>query len=228
MGLRVKITGLVAKLLIILLASKGMAQPATTNVPSQIIHPPANSGLWQNWRNELSKKRTEIKEKIGYSGNRYTDPDYQWASKCFNVAMLMLFDKRFYDAETGLYNVNAFLQDAIEQVGGYDGVVLWHAYPRIGFDDRNQFDFYRAFPGGLQGLRKIVAQFHRKGVKVFIDYNPWDTGTRREKDPDIDMLCSIVVAIDADGIFLDTMDGAMEGLRLKLDKVKKLWYWNQK
>ena len=223
MNVGMKVAGWGAKLLIILTltALKGITQPATTNVPSHIIYPPADSRLWQDWRNELSKKRTEIKEKIHYNGKLYSKPDYQWTSKCFNVAMLMLFDKRFYDAETGLYNVNAFLQDGIEQFGGYDAVVLWHAYPRIGFDDRNQFDFYRGFAGGLQGLRKIVDQFHRKGVKVFIDYNPWDTGTRREKDPDTDMLCSIVLAIDADGIFLDTMDGVMEGLRLKLDKVKK-------
>ncbi len=221
MRLQKLIAGLILKLLIIISLSKGITQPVIPNFPSQIIHPPENTSTWDDWRKELIKKRTEIKAKIGYSDRLYTDKNYQWASKCFNITMLMLFDKRFYNAVNGEFNVNAFLQDGIDQVGGYDGVVLWHAYPRIGFDDRNQFDFYRGFPGGLQGLRKIVKAFHNKGVKVFIDYNPWDTGTRRENESDIDMLCTIIAAIDADGIFLDTMDAAMEGLRDKLDKVKK-------
>lgn len=215
------ITGLIAKLLIILSALKGITQPVIPDFPSQIVNPPEDKGLWNNWRKELSNKRKEIKAKIRYNDVLYTDTHYQWASKCYNIAMLMLFDKRFYDAKNGEYNVNALLQNGIDQFGGYDGVVLWHAYPRIGFDERNQFDFYRGFPGGLPGLRKIVNEFHNKGVKVFIDYNPWDTGTRREKDSDIEMLCFIINAINADGIFLDTMDGAMEGLRTKLDKVKK-------
>lgn len=209
-------------ILIILIGSKGISQqPAIQVVPSHIIFPPSDTTLWKDWKNELSKIRNELKEKIGYSDVLYADPHYQWASKCFNVTMLMLFDKRFYDADKGVFNVNAFLQYGIEQFGGYDGVVLWHAYPRIGFDDRNQFDFYKGFPGGLSGLRKLVEQFHKKGAKVFIDYNPWDTGTRREKDSDIDMLCTVIAAINADGIFLDTMDGAAEVFRSKSDKIKK-------
>ncbi len=60
------------------------------------------------------------------------------------------------------------------------------AYPRIGVDDRNQFDFYRDMPGGLNGLRELSRRCHRRNVKVLIDYNPWDTGTRREGKNDLD------------------------------------------
>ena len=54
--------------------------------------------------------------------------------------------------------------------------MLWHAYPVIGIDERNQFDFYRDVPG----IRELVADLQARGVRVFVDYNPWDVGTRRE------------------------------------------------
>lgn len=208
-------------LLTILFMQRGAAQQTIHINPSQIVFAPSDTSLWDTWRDELHKLRTKVRKKINYTGLLYSDKNYKWASRCYNVSMLMLFDKRFYDAEKGIYNVNSFLQDGIEQFGGYDGVVLWHAYPRIGFDERNQYDFYRGFPDGLAGLKKIINQFHEKGVKVFIDYNPWDTGTRREGQSDIDLLCEIISAINADGIFLDTMDGSPEDFRKKLNQVKK-------
>ena len=61
----------------------------------------------------------------------------------------MLCDETFYDSKTGRYTVSAFLDRERHEFGGYDSIVLWHAYPRIGLDDRNQFDFYRDMPGGL-------------------------------------------------------------------------------
>ena len=31
---------------------------------------------------------------------------------------------------------------------------------------RNQFDYFRALPGGLVGLANITQQFHQRGVRV--------------------------------------------------------------
>jgi len=109
------------------------------------------------------------------------------------------------------YTGEAFLEHGRQEFGGYDGIVLWHAYPRIGFDDRNQFDFYQDMPGGLVGLRNLSRTLQAQSVKVFLNYNPWDIGTRREPDSDLDMLVEMVREIEADGIFLDTMtSGAAE------------------
>ena len=79
-------------------------------------------------------------------------------------------------------------------------MVLWHAYPVIGIDDRNQWDFYR----DVDGLRELVADLHAAGVKVFVDYNPWDTGTRRSRD-DATELAALVAELEIDGVFLDTL-----------------------
>jgi formylglycine-generating enzyme required for sulfatase activity len=132
----------------------------------------------------------------------------------------MMFDRMFYDPVRSRYTVDSFLDEGVGRFGGYDAVVLWHAYPRIGFDDRNQFDFYRDMPGGLDGLRELSRDIHERGVKVFIDYNPWDTGTRREGKSDIETLAELVKAIDADGIFLDTLHEGTEDFRRKLDAAR--------
>jgi formylglycine-generating enzyme required for sulfatase activity len=98
--------------------------------------------------------------------------------------------------------------------------LLWHAYPRIGVDQRNQFDFYRDMPGGLEGVRDLVRQFHKHNVRVYLDYNPWDIGTRREKDSDLGVLASIVGAVEADGIFLDTLNKGGAEFRARLDAAR--------
>ena len=90
------------------------------------------------------------------------------------------------------------------EFGGFDGVVLWHAYPVIGIDERNQFDWYRDVPG----LRELVATFQARGVRVFVDYNPWDVGTRREPVDDAEAVAELVRELGADGVFLDTMKEA--------------------
>ena len=112
--------------------------------------------------------------------------------------------KYVIDILDSIYNMPKKM--AKKEFGGYDGVVLWHAYPRIGIDERNQFDFYRDMPGGLEGLKDVVDRFHKLGVKVFINYNPWDTGTRKDGKSDIDALVDILKATNADGIFLDTLN----------------------
>jgi formylglycine-generating enzyme len=115
-----------------------------------------------------------------------------------------------------VFTVDAFLDAAERDFGGFDGVVLWHAYPVIGLDERNQFDFYREVPE----LPDVVRAFQRRGVKVFIDYNPWDVGTRREPVADADAVAELVAHLGADGVFLDTLKEGAQELRKKLDAVR--------
>ena len=75
-------------------------------------------------------------------------------------------------------------------------------------------------PGGLIGVRQVVREFHQRGVKVFVPYNPWDTGTTREEYSDDQALARLVAEIEADGIFLDTMMAAPTGLREAVDALR--------
>jgi formylglycine-generating enzyme required for sulfatase activity len=157
---------------------------------------------------------------MAYDDTFYRRPEFNWVSSCYCCCFLMMCDETFYDRDRNQYTVDSLIDDGIQRFGGYDAVVLWHAYPRIGFDNRNQFDFYRDMPGGLEGLRSVSRTFRKRGVKVFINYNPWDTGTRREGRPDADMLAELVAMIEADGIFLDTLHEGMDDLRSKLDAAR--------
>jgi len=196
------------------------AEPLSLKLdPAQKIFIPAPSepAQWPAFRQALAKWRTSTRTELKYSDALYRRPEFVWSRSNYACCLLMTCDETFCDARAGRYKIDAFLDHGQREFGGYDSVVLWHAYPRIGVDSRNQFDFYRDLPGGLAGLRGAVEQFHRRGVRVYIDYNPWDTGTRREGRPDLDVLVDFVKALDVDGIFLDTLSQGAAEFRAKLD-----------
>ena len=152
------------------------------------------------WRAALHAWRDGARERLHYSGARYDRPDQQWAAHAPVVAVAWLWDELLFDHTGQRFTVEAFL-DGYAGFGGLDAVVLWHAYPVIGVDPRNQFDWYRQVPD----LAGLVAAFRDRGVRVFLDYNPWDVGTARAARPDADELAALVTEVRADGVFLDTL-----------------------
>jgi formylglycine-generating enzyme required for sulfatase activity len=185
-----------------------------------LIHAPDLPDDWPAFRAALREWRDQTRRRLKYDDALYRREDFAWVTSCFCCGFLMLCDESFYDHKRGQWTVEAFLDEGKREFGGYDGLVLWHAYPRIGLDARNQFDMYRDMPGGLDGLRTVVRTLHKRGVRAFVDYNPWDTGTRREGEDDIDALVRLVRAIEADGIFLDTMSRGAVAFRAKLDAAR--------
>jgi len=185
-----------------------------------MFYPPEDPARWAGWREALQRWREKARAAIGYDDALYRRADLSWARSNFTCAFVMLWDETWWDWRKGRFTPEAFLEDGRVRFGGYDSVVLWHAYPRIGFDQRNQFDFYRDMPGGLAGLRKLSQDLHSRGVKVFIDYNPWDVGTRREERDDLSVLAELVRAIEADGIFLDTLAHGSTDFRRLLDAAR--------
>jgi iron(II)-dependent oxidoreductase len=182
-----------------------------------LIPAPDNPDDWAAWRGQLHQWRNSTRKLFRYDDTLYTKPEFQWVPNTFTVAFVMMYDLLFYDKA---YQLDKILDHGIREFGGYDALLLWHAYPRIGFDDRNQFDFWRQMPGGLSGLRTLVDQCHARDVRVYINYNPWDTGTRHESDSDVDAIVELVRAINADAVFLDTMSNSILGLRERLDEVR--------
>lgn len=205
------------------LAGRGRAAgaaPFKIDPNQDIIAAPKDPALWPAFREQLVDWREETRRRLHYDDALYRRPEFAWASSSYACYFLMMCDEAFYDRKAGRYTVDALLDEGVREFGGYDSLVLWHAYPRIGVDQRNQFDFYRDMPGGLPGVREVVQACQKRGVRVYINYNPWDRGTRREDKPDVDLLVEMVRALDVDGIFLDTMTQGAAEFRTALDAAR--------
>ena len=161
----------------------------------------------EDWIRGLREWRHEHLVRLGYDDALYRDPRLQWAQRNFVHALAMVEDRYLYDPVAGRYTVQRYLDDLESRYGGIDSVLLWYIYPNIGVDDRNHFDFANDLPGGLAGLRGAVADFHQRGVKVFLPTMPWDNGTRPHSEPDWELMAELVAAIGADGINGDTYSG---------------------
>jgi formylglycine-generating enzyme required for sulfatase activity len=200
-----------------------------------IMPAPDDPDLWPLWRDWLKQWRKDKRKELNYNDKYYRDEAYAWVPLSLVSTKIMSWEMLFIDPETYEYTVDKFLDYGEAEYGGFDSVLLWQAYPRIGFDERNQFDYYRDLPGGLEGLREVVRLCHKRGVDVFINYNPWDRGTRREVgfenddydvahevllDMDKKLLIDTLKAVDADGIYLDTWFGAPQELRDAMDEVR--------
>jgi len=170
---------------------------------------------------ERDRRMSTLRRHLAFDDSLYTRRDLLWTQKCFVCGFLFVYDRAFWDASCNRYRVAELIEEALQEFGGYDAVVLWHAYPRIGADERNQFDFWRDMPGGLPGVRAVIEQFHQHNVRVFLPYMPWDVGTRREGRPDVEVLAEVVAQLRADGIFLDTMVEAPPQLSQHLDRCCK-------
>ena len=165
------------------------------------------NGTADDWTRELIDWRREHLIRIGYDDVNYRRPELQWAQRNFVHAQMMVEDRYFFDPATGQYTVDRYLDDLEARFGGIDSVLIWYIYPNIGVDDRNQSDLAHDMPGGLDGLRGAVDDFHRRGVKVFLPTKPWDNGTRDPGQRDWHAIADIVKAVGADGINGDTYNG---------------------
>jgi hypothetical protein len=128
-----------------------------------------------------------------------------------------VYGKDIYDPASNRFRIDGFLDEGKLNFGGYDYMLLWHDYPRMGIDDRDQIDMYSDLPGGLEGLKQMVDRAHSRGVQVFIPYKPWDI-LKGRKDR-FTQEAKVAGAIGSDGVFLDTMDESDLAFRTALDAV---------
>jgi iron(II)-dependent oxidoreductase len=172
-----------------------------------------------SWLTDIQHWRTERRIRIGYDGSRYEIPSLKWTQSSFFQPQMMVEDRYFYDPVANRYTVDRYLDDLEKRYGGIDAVLIWPTYPNMGIDDRNQHDMIRSMPGGIPGVKQMIADFHRRGVRVLFPMMMWDQGTR---DPGMswpDAIASLMAEIGADGINGDTQDGVPLAFSLAADKI---------
>jgi gamma-glutamyl hercynylcysteine S-oxide synthase len=180
---------------------------------------PCNDAAHQLWLKDLNHWRTERRIRTGYDDARYRLPALLWTQSSFIQPQMMVQDRYFYDPVAGKYTVDRYLDDLEKRYGGIDAVLIWPTYPNMGIDDRNQHDMIRSMPGGLEGVHQMVADFHRRGVRVLFPMMMWDQGTRDPGRPWPQEIAETMKTIDADGINGDTQDGVPLAFSLASDHV---------
>jgi iron(II)-dependent oxidoreductase len=179
---------------------------------------PCSQTEHEAWLADITYWRLERRIRTGYDGARYDLPALQWTQSSFIQPQMMVQDRYFYDPTAGKYTVDHYLDDLEKRYGGIDAVLIWPTYPNMGIDNRNQHDLIRSMPGGVTGVKEMIADFHRRGVRVLFPMMMWDQGTRDPGRPWPDAIASLMAEIGADGINGDTQDGVPLGFSLAADK----------
>ena len=135
---------------------------------------PCTPKLQQEWLKDIQHWRDERRIRIGYDAARYQMPKLKWTQTSYNQPKPQVQDRYLYDPAHRKYTVDLYLDDVRTRYGGIDSVLIWPTYPNMGIDDRNQHDLVRSMHGGVEGVRGMVADFHRRGVKVMFPMMMWD------------------------------------------------------
>ncbi|MFN8206545.1 MAG: SUMF1/EgtB/PvdO family nonheme iron enzyme [Bacteroidales bacterium] len=173
-----------------------------------------------NWQTGLKKAFHEhyLFDLIRFDDALYQREDLAWIRDKYILTIQFAWDHNFYDLETKKFNFYTFLEQGKKYFGGYDVFALWPTWPRLGLDQRNQFDLYSSLPYGLPKLKELANYARFNGTRFFISYNPWDNSTRPLNH--LEGMAALIKAIDADGVVLDTRGNSSWELQAAADSVR--------
>lgn len=191
----------------------------TQGALKELFAGPANPSEHDAWLDNMKKWRLEQRKQLNYNEAEYLRPELGWVNKTFIYVQMMAHERYFYDPVNAKYTVDRYLDDLEKRYGGIDAVLIWPTYPNIGIDNRNQYDLFAAMPGGKAGVRQMIADFKKRGVRVFFPIMIWDHGTRQTALSMPVALIKEIKEVDADGLNGDTMWGVTEDFRNAYDSL---------
>ena len=169
----------------------------------------------------FAQYRSRIRDQ--YDLSQYQRPDLKWTQNVILQHFTFLYGREILDLDTGVFNIDRLLAEAECSFGGYDSLVLWGGYPRLGIDERSQWDYYDDLPGGRPALRELGARAHARGVRIFLPYLPWERSGElhgQPAEPHELELARLVQDLNADGVFLDCMAAIRDEFREAFDQAK--------
>lgn len=173
---------------------------------------------WQNGLRRIFRDRYMF-DLENFNNTLFQRKDLNWIKESYLIILQMAWDREFFDRFTGKYTYPDLLKRNIQLFGNVDVYGIWPTWPRLGLDNRNQWDLYRDLPGGTQQLRSFARMSRLSGTKLFVAYNPWDNSTRTE-DHNRGM-AQLISETEADGVVLDTRGSSSKELQSAADSVRK-------
>jgi formylglycine-generating enzyme required for sulfatase activity len=204
-------------LILLVVVAAVLAQDTLHRPEENQIAGPRDAGDFDAWLRDLKIWRAERLTRMGYNDTEYARTELQWAQRDFVQPQMMCEERYFYDPVQRRYTVDRYLDDLEKRYGGIDSVLIWPVYPNIGIDNRNEWDLHRDLPGGIPALKKMVEDFHRRGVRVLFPTMPWDNGTRDPGMPHWEATAKLMAEIGADGANGDTFSGLPRTYRTASD-----------
>ncbi len=175
-------------------------------------------GEWQNGLRLMFRDRY-LYDLEKFDNSLYERADLAWIKESYLIILQMAWDREFYDRTTGKYTFPDLIRKGNELFGNIDVYGIWPTWPRLGLDQRNQWDLYRDLPGGTIQLRNFSRLARQSNTKFFIAYNPWDNSTRKEDH--LKGMAQLIKETEADGVVLDTQGSSSYELQAAADSVRK-------
>ncbi len=175
-------------------------------------------GEWQNGLRRMFRDRY-LHDIENFDNSLFEREDLKWIKESYLIVLQMGWDREFFDRLTGKYTYPEVIKKGIGTFGKIDVFGIWPTWPRLGLDQRNQWDMYSDLPGGTDQLRSFVKMSQQAGTKFFIAYNPWDNSTRKEDH--YKGMARLISETEADGVVLDTKGSSSYELQAAADSVRK-------
>ena len=172
---------------------------------AKILAAPDDPADWPAWRDQLTRWREDARQRLGYHGERYATE----SADRFVIAFAWLWDELLYDHHRQRFTVRKYLDHAEREFGGLDGILLWHAYPIIGVDQRDQYSYYRDVPE----LPAVIRELQDAGLHVQVAVYPWESVEPAD-------LRDLAEWTGADGVFFDAVREGSAEARAALDSLR--------
>lgn len=174
-------------------------------------------GQWQEGLKLMFRDRY-LYDLARFDNTLFERSDLQWIKGSYLIVLQYPWDIEYIDPASGRYTFGETLRYYNETFGYIDVFGIWPTWPRLGLDDRNQWDLYRNLPGGTDQLRSYSRLLRQYGSRLFIAYNPWDNSTRQEDH--LKGMAGIINQTEADGVVLDTRGNSGPELQRAADSVR--------